>query len=58
MNDMEKSPLGSFLDSLLVFTLFISMSFGVAFAVSSYTAHRDAMAQQAAALKALVGEGE
>ena len=55
---MPKPPLNSFLDSLFIFTLFIGMSFGVAFAVSSYTAQRDAAAQQAAAFEALVVEGK
>ena len=53
---MQESPLESFLRSLFVFLLFISISFGVAFGVSTYTTHQTAAANQAAALKALVGE--
>ena len=50
---MNPTPFASFLRFLIGFMLFISISFGVTFAVNSYTSARDE-AQQAAAAEALM----
>ena len=49
-----ESPVGSFLRFFIGFMLFISISFGVALTVNSYTAKQSAEQQTAAALKAVL----
>ena len=51
---MPETPVNSFLRLTLGFLAFIGISFGVTFAVNSYTTQQTAAANQAAALKALV----
>lgn len=51
---MQSSPLGSFTRFLFGFTLLISISFGVTFAVQKVAAGQDAAKQQAAAAAAMV----
>jgi len=51
---MESAPLSSFLRFFIGFMLFISMSFGVTFAVNSYTASQEKTQQTAAALQAML----
>ena len=48
------NPAGSFFRFLLGFLTFISMSFAITYAVSSYTLAQDEQKQTAAALQALV----
>ncbi len=55
---MESSPSQSFFKFLFVFLLFISISFGVTFAVNEYTVRQVAAANQASALRALLGTQE
>lgn len=49
-----QSSLNSFLKFFIGFMLFISLSFGLTFAVSKYTAAQDREHQTAAALQALL----
>ena len=51
---MQPSPLGSFTRFFFGFTLLISISFGVTYAVQMYTAGEDAQRQQAAAAEAML----
>lgn len=51
---MQQTPLGSFTRFLFGFTLLISISFGVTFAVQKYATGQDAQKQQAAAAAVMV----
>ena len=51
---MQSSPLGSFTRFLFGFTLLISISFGVTYAVQKYATGQDAAKQQAAAAAAML----
>ncbi|MDO8576099.1 MAG: hypothetical protein Q7R90_02185 [bacterium] len=51
---MLASPVGSFTKFLFGFTLLISISFGVTFAVQTYATGQDAEKQQAAAAAAML----
>jgi len=51
---MQQTPLGSFTRFLFGFTLLISISFGVTYAVQTYAAGQDAQKQQAAAAAAML----
>ena len=51
---MQASPLGSFTRFFFGFTLLISISFGVTYAVQKYTTEQDAEQQQAAAVEAML----
>ena len=51
---MNSSPVSSFTRFFFGFTLLISISFGVTFAVQKYTVGRDAGEQQAAAVAAML----
>ncbi len=51
---MQPTPLGSFTRFLFGFTLLISISFGVTFAVQTYATEQDAAQQQAAAAAAML----
>ena len=51
---MEPTPVGSFTRFAFGFLLFISISFGVTFAVQTYAAGQDAAKQQAAAAAAML----
>ncbi len=53
---MGGAPLNSFLKFAIGFMVFVSLSLGLTFAVSSYTASRDEAQQTAATLHALLGE--
>ncbi|MEK7156741.1 MAG: hypothetical protein AAB790_02950, partial [Patescibacteria group bacterium] len=53
-NPMQSSPLSSFTRFLFGFTLLISISFGVTFAVQKYATGQDAAKQQAAAAAAML----
>ena len=55
---MESSPTESFFKFVFGFLLFISVSFGVTFAVNEYTVQQTAAANQASALRALLGTQE
>ena len=55
---MAPSPVGSFTRFLFGFTLLISISFGVTFAVQKYASGQDAQKQQAAALSAMLEEAK
>lgn len=50
---MNQSPAGSFLRFFVGFSLFISISFGVTFAVQTYTRSQDEMKMQMAAAAAM-----
>jgi len=50
------NPAGSFFRFLLGFLTFISVSFVITYAVSSYTIAQDEREQTAAAIRALVAE--
>jgi hypothetical protein len=50
------NPAGSFFRFLLGFLTFITLSFAITFAVSTYTLQEDEAQQTAAAFEALVGE--
>ena len=52
---MQQSPTESFLKFTFGFLMFISLSFGITFAVNTYTTQQTAAANQAAALRALIG---
>lgn len=54
---MEKG-VGSFTRFTLGFLVFISLSFGLTYAVNSYTLKQEKDAQTAAALEAMLGGGE
>lgn len=49
-----ESPVGSFLRFVVGFSVFISVSFGVTYAVSTYTAMQEQEKQTAAAFEAMV----
>ena len=51
---MQQSPAGSFFRFVVGFTVFISVSFGVTYAVNTYTTYKDAQEQTAAALHAML----
>jgi len=51
---MNQSPVGNFLRFFLGFMLFISISFGITFAVNSYTQKQSVDQQTAAALQAML----
>ena len=51
---MNDSPVGNFLRFFLGFMLFISISFGVTFAVNSYSTQQAVEQQAAAALQAML----
>lgn len=51
---MQPTPLGSFTRFLFGFTLLISISFGVTFAVQKYAIGQSAEKQQAAAAAAML----
>lgn len=51
---MGGAPLNSFLKFAIGFMVFVSLSLGLTFAVSSYTASRDETHQTASALQALL----
>jgi hypothetical protein len=51
----QQSPTESFLKFTFGFLLFVGLSIGITYAVNSYTAQQTAAANQAAALKALLG---
>lgn len=53
---MDQAPLNSFLKFVIGFLLFISLSFGLTVAVSTYTAAQDQERQTAAALQALLAQ--
>lgn len=53
---MERAPLNSFLKFAIGFMVFVSLSLGLTFAVSSYTTSRDEAHQTAAALQALLAQ--
>jgi len=57
-NCMQPSPLGSFTRFLFGFTLLISISFGVTFAVQTYATGQDAQKQQAAAAAAMLKQAK
>ena len=50
------NPTESFLRFTFGFLLFVGLSVGITFAVNTYTTQQTAAANQAAALKALIGE--
>lgn len=52
------SAVDSFFRFTLGFMLFIALSFGVTFGVNAVAAKQDAAAQQAAALRALIGDNK
>jgi hypothetical protein len=52
---MKQSPTGSFLKFTIGFLVFISLSFGVTFAVNEYTMKQARIAAEAAAQAALIG---
>ena len=49
-----QSPVGSFLRFVVGFTVFITVSFGVTYAVNTYTTYKDAQDQTATALHAML----
>ncbi len=51
---MSPAPVGSFLRFVVGFMLFISISFGVTYAVNSYTTKQDTEKQTAAAIQAML----
>ena len=51
---MEPTPVGSFTRFAFGFLLFISISFGVTFAVQTYATSQDAAKQQAASAAAML----
>jgi hypothetical protein len=51
---MAPAPLGSFLRFVIGFMLFISISFGVTYAVQKYAVGQQAQQQTAAALQAML----
>jgi len=51
---MDQSSFSSFARFVIGFTLFISISFGVTFAVQTYASGQDAAQQQAAAAAAML----
>lgn len=53
---MNQSPVGNFLRFFLGFMLFISVSFGVTFAVNTLAEKQSAEQQTAAALQAMLGQ--
>lgn len=53
---MTPSPVSSFTRFFFGFVLFISISFGVTFAVQAIVASQEAQKQQAAAAAAMLGE--
>lgn len=53
-NRMQPTPLGSFTRFFFGFTLLISISFGVTFAVQKIVASQEASKQQAAAATAML----
>jgi len=55
---MSPSPVGSFTRFLFGFTLLISISFGVTYAVQKYATGQDAAKQQAAAVAAMLKQGK
>ena len=55
---MQSSPLGSFTRFLFGFTLLISISFGVTFAVQKYATGKDAAKQKAAAAAAMLKQAK
>lgn len=54
---MPQSSLNSFFRFTIGFLLFISLSFGITFAVDRYTRVQEQERQTAAALKALIQQG-
>ena len=52
---MQPAPAESFLKFTFGFLLFIGLWIGITFAVNTYTTQQTAAANQAAALKALIG---
>ena len=54
----DSSPTESFLKFTFGFLLFIGLSIGITYAVNVYTTQQTAAANQATALKALVGDTE
>ena len=55
MESMRPSPTGSFFKFTIGFLVFISVSFGVTFAVSSYTLQEARVEAAAAAQQAMLG---
>lgn len=51
---MQQSSVGSFLQSVLGFLLFIAVSFGITYVVNTLSVQHEAQAQQAAALQAML----
>ncbi len=49
-----ESPVGSFLRFVIGFSVFISVSFGVTYAVSTYTVMQEKEQQTAAAFEAMI----
>jgi len=54
MEAMSPSPVGSFMRFFIGFSVFISLSFGITFAVQKYATSQDAAKQQAAAAAAML----
>lgn len=52
------SGFDSFFRFVLTFVLFIGISFGVTIGVNAYAAQQQAAAEQATALRALIGQGK
>jgi hypothetical protein len=52
----DSSATESFLKFTFGFLIFIGLSIGITYAVNTYTAQQTAAANQAAALKALIGQ--
>ena len=55
---MQQTPLGSFTRFLFGFTLLISISFGVTYAVQTYATGQDAERQQAAAAAVMLKQAK
>jgi hypothetical protein len=55
MKNMQPSPAGSFARFAIGFFVFISLSFGITYAVNSYTLGQEKTQQAAAANAALFG---
>ena len=54
--DMDQTPVGSFTRFFFGFTLLITISFGLTFAVQKYAGGQDAERQQAAAAASMLSQ--
>lgn len=56
--DVMESSVSSFLRFVIGFTVFIGLSFGITYAVNSYTLSQERSEQAAAAYQAMIGHND